>query len=77
MPESPKMPKIGEKWPEHPKKCFGGKIGSKVLQKKMAYFLPISGRNLAENVKKPGFLAFQRPHHFRHFRPYRPKNNIC
>ena len=49
------MPKIGEKWAEHHQKMFGGKIGSKVFQKKKATFLPISGRNLAENVKKRGF----------------------
>ena len=52
-----KMPKKAEKWPKHPPNFFGGRLGSKLLQKKKAPFLPIGGRYLAEIVKKKGVLG--------------------
>ena len=64
-----KMPKKAEKWPKHPPNFFGGRLGSKLLQKKKAPFLPIGGRYLAEIVKKNGGFGDFEKAKFSKFRP--------
>ena len=63
------MQKKAEKWPKHPQNFFGGRLGSKVLQKKKGEFLPNFGRNLAEIVKKNGFFGDFEKAKFPKFRP--------
>ena len=71
-----KNAKKGRKMAETPQNCFGGRLGSKVLQKK-GVFLPIDGRYLAEFVKKNGGLAILKKRNFPNFGQNWPKNNIC
>ena len=47
-----KNAKKRQKMAEAPPKFFGGRLGSKVLQKKNATFLPIDGRYLVEIMTK-------------------------
>ena len=56
-----KMQKKAEKWPKHPQIFFGGRLGSKVLQKKKGdffkHFWPKFGRNCE---KKEFFGDFEK-----------------
>ena len=64
-----KNAKKGRKMAETPPNVFGGRLGSKLLQKKKAPFLPIGGRYLAEIVKKNGDFGDFEKAKFSKFRP--------
>ena len=54
---------------ETPPNFFGGRLDSKLLQKKKAPFLPVGGRYLAEIVGKNGVLGDFEKAKFSKFRP--------
>ena len=49
-----KMQKKGEKWPKHPQNLFGGRLGSKVLQKKCSVFFTHFWSKFGRNCEKNG-----------------------